>query len=76
MVKAVEQRADKLGLIIPMHETIVNTAMLLCAVKDKPCTSIKSMGEDLTNMLYLVDYSLATVNKDKFKLEDDTLYMD
>ena len=73
VVKAVEQRADSLGLIIPMHETIVHTAMLLCTVKDKPCTSIKGMTDELTNLLYLVDYDLAVIDKSKFKLEGDSL---
>ena len=57
-----------------MHETIVHTAMLLCAVKDRPCSSIKSMS-DLTGLLYMVDYGLAIVANDKFKLDGDTLYM-
>ena len=75
VVRSVEHRADKLGLIIPEKDTIIHAAMLLCAVKDRPCTSIKTMGDDLTNLLYLVDYDLAVISNGKFKLNGDTLYL-
>lgn len=75
VIRAVERRADKLGLIIPEKNTIIHTAMLLCAVNDKPCESIKGMTDELTNLLYLVDYDLAAIDDGKFKLDGDTLYL-
>ena len=75
VVRAVDSRADKLGLIIPEKDTIIHAAMLLCAVKDKPCTSIKGMTDELTNLLYLVDYDLVVIDNGKFKLDGDTLYI-
>ena len=75
VIRSVERRADKLGLIIPQKDTIIHAAMLLCAANDKPCTIIKGMTGELTNLLYLVDYDLAVIDKSKFKLEADTLYV-
>ena len=75
VIRAVERRADKLGWEVPEKDTIIHAAMLICALNDRPCSYIKTMNMELVNLLQIVDYDLAIINKSKFKLEGDTLYL-